>query len=103
MVSVKSLHGSAQLLLDVAGGVTRIAERTHRTIVREINPLNRLRDVAGVPSKEREGHTYQFIQSTMSSLQQGLHRSLDGFSADDELPTLGTKRESRSCVEWCLR
>jgi len=86
MVSVKSLHGSAQLLLDVAGGVTRIAERTHRTIVREINPLNRLRDVAGVPAKEREGHTYQFIQSTMFSLQQGLHRSLDGFSADDEPP-----------------
>jgi len=86
MVSVKSLHGSAQLLLDVAGGVTRIAERTHRTIVREINPLNRLRDIAGVPSKEREGQTYRFIQSTMSSWQQGLHRSLDGFSADDEPP-----------------
>ena len=84
MVPVKLLHGSAQLLLDVAGGVTHIAERTHRTVVREINPLNRLRDVAGVPSKERRGHTYQFIQSTMSLLQQGLHQSLDGFSADDE-------------------
>lgn len=95
MVSVKSIHGSAQLLLDVAGGVTRIAERTHRTIVREINPLNRLRDVAGVPSEEQEGRTYRFIQATMSSVQQGLHRSFDGFSADEEPPHSSQSEKSR--------
>ncbi|MGO1749646.1 MAG: esterase/lipase family protein [Marinobacter sp.] len=84
MVSVKSVHGSAQLLLDVAGGVTQIVERTHRTIAREVNPLNRLRDIAGVPPEERQGRTYQLIQSSTSLLQRGLHRSLDGFSVEEE-------------------
>lgn len=93
MVSVKSLHGSAQLLLDVAGGVTRIAERTHRTIVREVNPLNRLRDLAGVPSKERQGHIYRIIQSAMSSLQTGLHWSLDGYSEADNEPSVSSQSE----------
>ena len=86
MVSVKSLHGSAQLILDVAGGVTQIVERTHRTVVREVNPLNRLRDAAGVPSEEKQGHSYRIIRLTMSSLQLGLHRSLDGFSAHEAPP-----------------
>ncbi|MDN6320085.1 MAG: GPI inositol-deacylase [Marinobacter sp.] len=84
MVSVKSVHGSAQLLLDVAGGVTQIVERTHRTIAREVNPLNRLRDIAGVPPEERQGRTYQLIQSSTSLLQRGLHRSLDRFSVEEE-------------------
>lgn len=84
MVSIKSLHGSAQLLLDVAGGVTQITEKMHRTIAREANPLNRLRDVAGVSHDERQGHTYRIIQSTMSALQQGLHQSLDKFSVEDD-------------------
>ncbi|MGO1503128.1 MAG: esterase/lipase family protein [Marinobacter sp.] len=83
MVSVKSVHGSAQLLLDVAGGVTQIVERTHRTIAREVNPLNRLRDIAGNPPEERQGRTYQIIQSSTSLLQQRLHRSLDRLSTEE--------------------
>jgi len=84
MVSIKSLHGSAQLLLDVTGGVTDIVEKMHRTIAREVNPLNRLRDIAGEPPEQRRGRTYQIIQSTTSLLQQGLHQSLDGLSAQEE-------------------
>lgn len=84
MVSIKSIHGSAQLLLDVTGGITRIVETTHSTIAREVNPLNRLRDIAGVPSKKRRGRTYQVIQSTTSLLQQGLHRAFDGFPVSEE-------------------
>ncbi|WP_292273187.1 hypothetical protein [Marinobacter sp.] len=84
MVSIKSLHGSAQLLLDVAGGVTQITEKMHRTIAREANPLNRLRDLTGVSHNEQQGHTYRIIQSTMSALQQGLHQSFDKFSVEDE-------------------
>ncbi|MDO6442273.1 triacylglycerol lipase [Marinobacter sp. 2_MG-2023] len=86
MVSIKSIHGSAQLLLDVTSGVTQIVERTHRTIAREVNPLNRLRDMAGVPPEEgSQGRTYQVIQSTTSLLQQELHRSLDKFSAQEDI------------------
>ena len=84
MVSIKSLHGSAQLLLDVTGGVTDIVEKMHRTIAREVNPLNRLRDISGEPPEERRGRTYQIIQSTTSLLKQGLHQSLDGLSAQEE-------------------
>lgn len=79
MISIRSLHGSAQLLLDVAGGVTQIAERTHRTVAREVNPLNRLRDIAGVPPEERQGRTYQFIQSSTSLILHHFSgRSLTG-------------------------
>lgn len=85
MVSIKSVQGSAQLLLDVTSGVTRIAERTHRTIAREVNPLNRLRDMAGVPAEERQGRTYQIIQSTASLLQLGLNRSIDKFSVQEDI------------------
>ncbi|WP_417514617.1 esterase/lipase family protein [Marinobacter sp.] len=86
MVSIKSIHGSAQLLLDVTSGVTQIVERTHRTVAREVNPLNRLRDVAGVPPEEKQqGRTYQIIQSTTSLLQQGVHWSLDKFSAQEDI------------------
>lgn len=95
MLSIRSLHGSAQLLLDVAGGITHITERTHRTIAREVNPLNRLRDIAGVPTDEREGYSYRIIQSAMSSLQHGLHRSLDGFS-DSEAPAHSPMSEKAS-------
>lgn len=84
MLSIKSLHGSAQLLLDVTGGVTQIVERMHLTIAREVNPLNRLRDIAGAPPEERRGRTYQVIQSTTSMLQHGLHQSLDRFSTEEE-------------------
>ncbi|HDZ37492.1 MAG TPA: hypothetical protein ENH62_04260, partial [Marinobacter sp.] len=90
MISIKSVHGSAQLLLDVTGGVTRIVEKTHRNVVREVNPLNRLRDIAGVPAEERRGRTYQFIQSTTSLLQQGLHRAFDEFS-DEQEPSHSTQ------------
>ena len=86
MVSIKSLHGSAQLLLDVTGGVTHIVERMHRTIAMDANPLNRLAKIAGVTPRERTRHTYRIIQGTTSLLQQGLHRSLDGFSADEVPP-----------------
>ncbi|SOB75541.1 PGAP1-like protein [Marinobacter sp. LV10R510-11A] len=85
MVSVKSVHGSAQLLLDVAGGVTQIVEKMHSTIAREANPLNRLRDLAGVPPEERRRRTYQVIQSTTSLLQLGLHQSLNKFSVQEEI------------------
>lgn len=85
MVSVKSVHGSAQLLLDVAGGVTQIVEKMHFTIAREANPLNRLRDIAGVPPEERRGRTYKVIQSTTSLLQLGLHQSLNKFSVQEEI------------------
>ncbi|PCM45894.1 esterase/lipase family protein [Marinobacter sp. ANT_B65] len=85
MLSIRLLQGSAQLLLDVTSGVTQIVERMHHTIAREVNPLNRLRDIAGIPSEERQGRrTYQIIQSTTSLLQHGLHRSLDEFSAQEE-------------------
>lgn len=85
MVSVKSVHGSAQLLLDVAGGVTQIVEKMHSTIAREANPLNRLRDLAGVPPEERRRRTYQVIQSATSLLQLGLHQSLNKFSVQEEI------------------
>lgn len=84
MVSIRSVHGSAQLLLDVTGGVTDIVEKMHRTIAREVNPLNRLRDMTGETPVAKQGHTYRIIQSTTSLLKQGLHRSLDGLSAQEE-------------------
>ncbi|WP_417501602.1 esterase/lipase family protein [Marinobacter sp.] len=84
MVSIKTLHGTAQLLLDLTSGVTDITETMHRTVARDANPLNRLRDIAGLPPKARQGRTYRVIQSTTSVLQRGLHTSLDRFSMVDE-------------------
>lgn len=86
MVSIRSVHGSARLLLDVTRGVTRITEQTHRTIVREVNPLNRLRDIAGVTPEEPQGpqgHTYRVIQSTLSLLQKGVDMSFDTVAVED--------------------
>lgn len=85
MVSVKSVHGSAQLVLDVAGGVTQIVEKMHSTIAREANPLNRLRDLAGIPPEERRRRTYQVIRSTTSLLQLGLNQSLNKYSVQEEI------------------
>ena len=87
MVSVKTLHGSAQLLLDATSGVTDITENMHRTIARDANPLYRLLDVAGLPVQDQRRHTaYQAIQSTTYVLKQGLHYSLSRFSRSEGHP-----------------
>ncbi|WP_309044502.1 esterase/lipase family protein [Marinobacter sediminicola] len=84
MVSVKTLHGSAQLLLDATSGVTDITEKMHRTIARDANPLYRLLDAAGLPRVEQRRHiTYRAIQSTTYAVKQGLHYSLSKFSGSE--------------------
>lgn len=81
MVSVKTLHGSAQLLLDATSGVTDITERMHRTIARDANPLYRLFDIAGLPKIEQRRHiTHRVIQSASYGMTQGLHYSFSRFS-----------------------
>ncbi|WP_298447076.1 alpha/beta fold hydrolase [uncultured Marinobacter sp.] len=84
MVSVKTLHGSAQLLLDATSGVTDITEKMHRTIARDANPLYRLLDAAGLPKVEqRRLITYRAIQSITYAAKQGLHYSLSKFSGSE--------------------
>lgn len=83
--SIKSLQGSAQLLLDLVGGTTSIVERMHRTIAERANPLSSLMRFIDEEQGVQQGTTYRIIQAIKDKLQAGIKISADELSGIDAL------------------